>query len=281
MITSIYKLPFKKNIEPKRKTDTLVAYEMADNRKTPLNLIFMTKEKIPSNLSEDEIDEFERKSSLIKTETEKSKFQPLPIIKQNELNAVNFFVSGLSGSGKSFYVSQLVNNIKSLDRFKDADVFLITGQTKPDPAYEDNIEKYLKVNLDSDDFFTLTYSDFEDSIVIFDDVNSLGNRAQEAFIFNLQKSLSENARKNNVALININHSSRDFLRTKYIVHEANYFTLFPSYNWNDSRKFLKSYLDYDEAELKEIKKLSRHTRAMTFHKQTPQYIICDHVIKLV
>ena len=112
-------------------------------------------------------------------------------------------------------------------------------------------------------------------------IHSDGNRAQEAFIFNLQKLLSVNARKNNVALININHSSRDFLRTKYIVHEANYFTLFPAHNWNDSRKFLKSYLDYDENELKEIKKLSRHTRSMTFHKQTPQYIVCDHVLKLV
>ena len=281
MITTFYKTPYKKHIEPKRKTDTLVAYETSDNRKTPIHAVFMTKEKIPSNLSEDEIDEFERKSSLIKTETEKTKFQPLPIIKSNELNAVNFFVSGLSGSGKSYFVSQLVNNIKSLDRFKDADVFLITGQTKPDPAYENNIEKYMKVNMDADDFYTLTYSDFENSIVIFDDVNSLGNRAQEGFIFNLQKSLSENARKNNVALININHSSRDFLRTKYIVHEANYFTLFPAHNWNDSRKFLKSYLDYDENELREIKKLSRHTRSMTFHKQTPQYIVCDHVLKLV
>ena len=281
MITTFYKLPFKKHIDPKRKTDVLIAYEIAENRKQPVNAVFMTKEKIPSKLSEDEIDKFERNSSSIKTETEKTKFQPVPIIKQNELNSVNFFVSGLSGSGKSYFVSQLVNNIKSLDRFKDADVFLITGQTKPDPAYENNIEKYMKVNMDADDFYTLTYSDFENSIVIFDDVNSLGNRAQEGFIFNLQKSLSENARKNNVALININHSSRDFLRTKYIVHEANYFTLFPAHNWNDSRKFLKSYLDYDENELREIKKLSRHTRSMTFHKQTPQYIVCDHVLKLV
>ena len=152
-------------------------------------------------MSEDEIDEFERKSSLIETDDDKSEFQPVLIVNNNELNEISFFVAGVSGSGKSCYVAQ-VTNIKTLDRFKDADIFLITGQTKADPAYENNIDKYMKINMDSEDYFTLTYSDFENSIVTFDDVNSLGNRALQAFIFNLQKSLAENGRKNNIALIN-------------------------------------------------------------------------------
>ena len=281
MITTFYKIPFKKHVEPKRKSDTIIAYEVVPDRKTPINIVYLTKEKLPANMSEDEIDDFERKSSLIITDDDKSKFQPVPIVKNNELNAISFFVAGVSGSGKSYYVAQLVNNIKTLDRFKDADIFLITGQTKPDPAYEDHIDKYMKINLDSEDFFTLTYADFENSIVIFDDVNSLGNRALEGFIFNLQKSLAENGRKNNIALININHASRDFTRTKYIIHESNYFTLFCASNFNDSKKFMKSYLDYDENEIKQVKRLSRHTRSVTIHKSNPQYILSDREIRLL
>lgn len=281
MISSLYKIPYKKHLEPKRKSDILIAYEKAPHRKQPLNAIYLTKEKISKDMSEDDIDRLEKEAASISIDDEKNKFEVVPIVKQNELNTVSFFVSASSGSGKSYFVAQLVNNIKTLDRFKEAEIFLITGQQKADPAYEDNIEKYLKLNMDSDEFYQLTYQDFENSIVIFDDVNSLGNKYLEMFVFNLQKSLAENGRKNNIALININHASRDFVRTKYIVHEAMYYTLFPSHNWNDSKKFLKSYLDYDEDQMKEVKRLSRHTRSMTFHKQVPQYIVSDHIIKLV
>ena len=281
MISSLYKLPYKKHIEPKRKSDLLIAYEKTNNRKQPLNVVYLTKEKISKDMSEDDIEKLERETASINLDDEKNKFEVVPIVKPTELNTVSFFVSASSGSGKSYFVAGLVNTIRTLDRFKEAEVFLITGQQKADPAYEDQIEHYLKINMDSDEFFTLKYQDFENSIVIFDDVNSLGNRYLESFVFNLQKSLAENGRKNNIALININHSSRDFQRTKYIIHESMYYTLFPSHNWNDTKKFLKSYLDYDENQMKDIKRLSRHTRAMTFHKQVPQYIVADHMIKLV
>ena len=161
MINSFYKLPFKKHMEPKRKSDTIIAYEVQSDRKQPLNVVYLTKERIPVDLTdEDEIDKFEKKLSIIKTDNEKSKFQPVPIVKHNELNAISVYVSGPSGSGKSYYVANLVNNIKTLDRFKDSDIFLITGQIKPDKAYEDHIDKYMKINMDSEEFYTLTYSDF-------------------------------------------------------------------------------------------------------------------------
>ena len=266
MITSIYKLPFKKHVDPKRKSDLIIGYEMSDNRKQPVNVVYLTKEKIPNGMNEEQIDDFEMKSGVIKS-SENLKFESVPIVKMNELNNVSYMVAGTSGSGKSFYVAHLVNNIKRLDRFKEADIFLITSPTsKPDKAYEDHIDKYMKINLDSDEFYTLTSADFENAIVIFDDVNSLQNRHLEQFIFNLQKSLAENARKNNVALIHINHASRDFNRTKAIIHESAYYTLFPSANFNDTKKFLKSYMDWDEDQIKQIKRLSRHTRSVTIHK---------------
>lgn len=270
-MNTFYKLPYKNHIEPKRKSDLLIAYEIHPDKKKPLYAVYITKEK----LDDDE------EPTPLTTDDDKNQFTPIPIIKHNELNAISYFIAGTSGSGKSYYTAKLVNNILTQPRFENGHIFLISGQTKPDPAYEDNIKSYFKLDMEHEDFYSLTYNDFENCIVIFDDTTSLGNRGREQFVFNLQKSLSENARKNNIALINISHQSRDFVKTKYIIHEATNYVLFPSSSWNDSRKFLKSYMDYDEDELKEVKKLSRHTRGICIHKSNPQYILSDHLIKFV
>lgn len=271
-----------KSLKPQNKDDMLIAHEISENSKSkPLTNVYVSKRNIKFQLQDSKSIHNSKESEHEDVILTENKFTNIPIIKHNETNAISYFIAGVSGSGKSYYTATLINNLLHTDRFKKADVYLISSQVADDPAYQENIKKYFKLDINHEDFYSLKFSDFKDSIVIFDDVTSMANREQERFIFNLQKGLVENARKNNVALINISHQSRDFTRTKYIIHESNYYVLFPSASWNDSKKFLKGYLDYDEDQLREIKNLSRYTRSITIHKSNPQYLIADHMIKLL
>ena len=279
-----------KNKTFRSKDDILIAYEFKVNERSnkPINNIYLSKKNTSSSDTEDS-DEDNENDNLpkLKVDSNDNFFSPVPYVKDNEISAISYFIAGVSGSGKSHYTSQLVNNILTLKRFNNighlkeaADVYLITSAVLDDPAYEKSLKKYFKLDINHDDFFNLTFSDFKNCIVIFDDVTSMSNKNTEIFIARLQKSIGENSRKSNVAMVSISHQSRDFNKTKYLIHEANYYVLFPHASWNDSKKFLKSYLDYDDNQLKKIKKISTKTRGICIHKCCPIYTISDKLIYL-
>ena len=61
---------------------------MVQEWKTPSNVVYWTKEKLPNHTDKDKIDEFKRKSSLIKRDDEKSWLRTVPSVKPDELNAI-------------------------------------------------------------------------------------------------------------------------------------------------------------------------------------------------
>ena len=83
-MNTFYKLPYKKTgLESKRKFDLIVGYEYTDNRKTPLNVVYLTKEKPPSDLDDDELDKYEEEHSFIKIDNDKIKLQFIDSKKEN------------------------------------------------------------------------------------------------------------------------------------------------------------------------------------------------------
>jgi hypothetical protein len=240
------------------KEDILIAYEYKDNK-------HITNVYLTQSASGDE--------SV--TPATGNIFRPVPVIKPHEQNLISCYVCGPSGSGKSFYTAFLVKLLHKQPRFKKAKIYLISSQQMDDKAF-DILGTYYKLNINSSDFVRLQWTDFKDSIVVFDDVNSFGSKPLEKFINQLQISLVQNGRKNNIAILNINHSLRDYMRTKYIIEESSSQVLFPKSDFKNCRSYLTDKLAFDKDDIEKIKSLD--TRGVLFYREYPQYYVSDREI---
>lgn len=210
-------------------------------------------------------------------------FQPLPYnLYSKEVQRTSVYISGPSGAGKSTYAANFVNEIKKIPKYKKHDIFLITGAgpDSSDPAFDSAFKEYSQLNIYSSEFYALKFKDFKDSIVIFDDITAIEEKSIQQFIEKLQKALLENSRKLNVILININHASLDYMKTKYLIGESDTYVLFPSKAFIESVRFLESKCGIKSKQM--IDRIENMpTRHVTIRKEKPRCLISDREIILL
>ena len=140
----------------------------------------------------------------MKLEEKNTTFRSLPYIVKNQRQAS--YISGKSGSGKSFFISGYVKNMYRLyPETKKYKIYLFTGSNT---AAEDKVYKGFKnlgvININTADHETLaevTHEDFNDCIVIFDDWEVIDNKLVADFIQRLIRALLNYTRKQNVTLL--------------------------------------------------------------------------------
>jgi hypothetical protein len=204
-------------------------------------------------------------------------FDFLPYIEPNQRQAV--FISGVSGSGKS---TSAVNYIKKLrsykNKYKKYPVYLWTGNDAPDQAF-DNLKNMFRINIqDTESLGELSYSEFQDCIVVFDDWEALEPEMLNYFR-GIMKKLLEYSRKQNVIIIIITHMTQQGHLTKPIIFECDTYILYHKNNFNACKKFLKNYMDLENDTLDKIKKMQG--RCIYVRKSFPTCVISDNKIILV
>jgi hypothetical protein len=207
---------------------------------------------------------------------ETKKFEVLPFIENEQRTAV--YISGISGSGKSTSAAKYIDELRDLEDFKHYRVYFITNNSTEDKAFE-NMDGFYK--LDINDLYECNVhpSEFRESIVLFDDWTSIADKKIKEFVESLLKQLLENTRKNKTQIIVVNHMTQDYSKTRSIISECESYFLYPQFNMNSVLKFLRSYLDLDNAQLEMIKKLD--TRVLFIRKSAPRYIISEKKIILL
>jgi ABC-type dipeptide/oligopeptide/nickel transport system ATPase component len=203
---------------------------------------------------------------------------PLPYIEMNQRSAS--FISGASGSGKTTYSKNMISEIRAKPKYKKYKVYLFTGSSEVDPAFE-KIEDMYIVNINDPSFFDLDYNEFKECIVLMDDYEAIINKDIRLHLEKLLKGLLECSRKKSVIILIINHMTQNYNKTRGIIFESDTFVLFPSFNINSTIRFLKSYMDFTKSELEDIKRLANETRSITIRKVVPRYLISDHQIRLL
>ena len=206
------------------------------------------------------------------------KVVPLAYIEPNQRSAM--YISGVSGSGKSTYARNMIDEIRENRKYKDYKIYLITGAKEMDPAFEKLDELYV-ININNPQIFNLDYSVFAKCIVVFDDYEAVMEDDLKTHLLKLLKGLLELSRKKQVIILTINHMTTNFNKTRNIIFESTEFVLFPRFNLNSCLKFLKAHMDLTKNELEEIKAISQTTRAITIRKAVPRVLVSDHVIWLL
>ncbi len=264
----LYMKPFKKDLKdiPKNITDRYSdeEYEILDNAiKTGIEpMEERAKEEYYRLL--DEFEKIKHKGFVLGS----GKLQPLLDFDRQE----RFYITGSSGSGKTYYATQLVKQYLKKYKNEDNDFVLISGV----PASEDInelepsvINPYELLNE------PLREDEISNAIVMFDDVLSIPKKDVKNNIVAIVNNLVETNRHSNTTMLIINHLINNHFETRKLLNEATAIVFFPkSSAKNNIRKYLTQYEGFSKELIRKI--INLPSRAVTLYKN-PDYVLSEKI----
>lgn len=196
--------------------------------------------------------------------------------------SVRMFCTGLSGSGKSFAIREIIKN-----NYPKNQLIYLFSPVEGDPAFEElNI---LQIHLErfEEDFgqnfsIELLKNDKEPVVIIMDDINTFNNKKIRDMYIEIQNQIYERGRhlfKAGGLTVSVSHNPLAGNFSKVPIRESEFFLLFPSSNFRDSKVLLESYTGLTKEEIEEI--LNLNTRGIIVKKSIPSYYVGDHNIGIL
>jgi hypothetical protein len=179
-------------------------------------------------------------------------FQFIPNHKTTDSSRHCILVSGASGSGKSYWTADYANQY--IKMFPKYEVFVFSKKEE-DPAF-DRHKKIKRIILDETflEDEPLSYKDFTNSLVIFDDVDTIDGEIGKS-VTNLRSDILQLGRANNVSCVVTTHILCNGSKTKELINEATHYVFFKGCNKLNTGRLLKTYIGIDDKQSKEIFKL--------------------------
>ncbi|NBO22845.1 hypothetical protein EBU94_05865, partial [bacterium] len=158
-------------------------------------------------------------------------------------------VAGKSGSGKSYWSRMFIKNYMKM--FPKREVMLFSP-VEEDKAFDDlDINKII---LDEDLLDNpIDLNELENSLVVFDDTDSVIDPKLKKMIIDLQDRILEIGRHKNISSIITIHKICDYKRTRTLLNEAHYCVLFLRGNRSHMTKYyLKNHQDISRKGMKKL-----------------------------
>lgn len=189
---------------------------------------------------------------------------PLPMKDTREC----IYVAGPSGSGKSTYISNYAKNYKKM--FPKNKIFVFSR------VDEDNcIDKLDPIRIKIDEELIndpIDPKELSDSLVIFDDTDTIPNKKLKDAVNQLKSDLLEVGRHGNTYVAVTSHLLTNYKESRTILNEAHAITLFPGSGSSYSIRYvLKNYGGLENKDIDKILRLP--SRWITFRKLYPQLIL--------
>ena len=176
------------------------------------------------------------------------------------------YITGRSGSGKSYFIKDYVNNYYKMVN-KKRPIYLFSALSEDETI--DQIKNLHRVKLD-EEFLNddeITINDFAKSCVIFDDTDVIKSKPILEKVNQLMNQMLETGRHHQITCLITKHTPTNGRDTKLILAESHQFILFPNGLGNKSLKYLlDNYLGLDRTQVKKIKKLK--TRWVCINRAT-------------
>jgi hypothetical protein len=202
------------------------------------------------------------------------KFQYIP--DENKERFIAYIV-GASGSGKSFFASQLANEYKKL--FPKNPIYLLSYLDNDSSIDQVKGIKRIKLNdefIDTD----LDASDFSDSLVIWDDTDCITDKAMILKLRDLLGKMLNTGRHCRNSVIYLSHIACNGLQTKGILNECHSLTFFNATLGGRTKQYLlNQYLGLNKKQIEAVDKIEG--RAITICKTYPMVLIAEKEIKFI
>ncbi len=147
------------------------------------------------------------------------------------------YIYGPNGSGKTYYGATYAHEWSKM--FKDWPIYLFSRRDKDKVL--DELPTLKRVEID-ERLITepLTMDNFGNSLVIFDDIDTIVNLKIRLAIQNLRDDIMETGRQKMIYVINTSHLGMNWKPTRTVLNEANSYTLFPRRgNYDQNFKILR------------------------------------------
>jgi hypothetical protein len=237
---------------------------------TPVALITFEGDKKKNKTLSIENDKFNVTDYFkhIKLTKPKEKIQYIPN-KKTERQIL--YITGASGSGKSYYTKQYCDQYRKL--FPKNPIYLISSINEDSSI--DKVKNMKRIRLTNELLMTdLKVDDFKDSLVIFDDTDVITNKIMRMKVNGILNMLLETGRHTNTSVIYTSHLATNGLETRRILNEAHSITIFPHSLGGRSLKYLlENYFGLDKHQIKQIKTLP--SRWVTLVKSFPMVVLSE------
>ena len=222
-------------------------------------------------------------------EAEEGRFEYVPFVQPNQ--RIGIFISGMSGSGKSYSAKYCIDEIRKMRNDPKRAVVFFTSKNIEidhekmtfnlhDPAFT-KLKYVFPMDIYDCKFLELDVTLFEDCICLFDDFDQLPVKSlQYMKIMEILKSLLEKGRKQKVDMIIITHQTMDYRKTRDIINECDTYILFPKTNPSSAKRFITAYVDKVHTDFINTMRGGQFAK-LVIHKSAPAYFLTDKEILLI
>ena len=195
------------------------------------------------------------------------KFQQIP---NPDVEREILYITGASGSGKSYYTKEYCKNYLKL--YPNNKIYCFSALKEDATLDEIKVDRIMiDDNLIS---CPLMAEEFKDSLVIMDDVDVISNKKQRDAVLTILNELLETGRHYRTFVILTYHLATNGKDTRRILNECHSVTWFPFSGSNVSKKrLLQDYCGLDKATLRKIK--ATKSRWCTYFKNYPPVIMTE------
>lgn len=180
-------------------------------------------------------------------------------------------IAGPSGAGKSTIAGHWLTDMQH-DGPQERDIFLLS-RVNEDKAL-DEIPMLQRLPLDAD-FAAgppMTAEEFKDAVVLFDDTDTIGDKAVREAVIALRDDLLETGRHQGVQVVVITHQLFQGNASKKPLSEATGVVLFPQAGSKyHLRRYLKEYAGFELATIKAI--MAVPSRWVYVQRTHPAYVV--------
>jgi len=183
------------------------------------------------------------------------------------------YVCGASGSGKSYFMKTFVLNYHKI--FPKRPIFLFSALGSDETLDKIKTIKRVEIN---DEFMDEVFeiSDFANSLILFDDCDTISEKAKKMKVMSIFNMIAELGRHENVSTAWLSHTANAGHETKKILNESTSVTFFPQTMGNRALKYLlETTFGLDKKQIEKIRNLD--SRAVTILKTYPMTLMSERL----
>ena len=180
----------------------------------------------------------------------------------------SIYITGPSGSGKSTFVAQFIGEYKK--KFPKRLVYLFSSKEE-DPA----LDKFKPLRVPLNDGMVadpIVLDELEKSLVVFDDIDQIGNKALQNAVWGLRDQILELGRSKGISICTVAHQITNYKASRICLNESDYVVFFPKSGAKyQMTYFLKNYAGMGKDDIKRLFELN--SRAVILKKTYPMCVI--------
>jgi hypothetical protein len=212
-------------------------------------------------------DSFDR---VLDKEIDCEKVQQIPRIgKERDV----LYITGQSGSGKTYYTIQYLKEYRKLYKHNDIYLFSAIKNEGRKDAYNEKGLDVQRIKMEHEDLKTLDAKDFENCCVIFDDMDCYKDKVIFKNVSKLRDEILETGRHYNTTVIITYHLPCNGHDTKRLLQESTSITYFPRYAKPKIAYMLKTYVGLSDEQI--VKNKRSKSRWCTIMTTAPSVVLTE------